>query len=628
MARDLQRRFGFWGVFCIASGAMISSGLFVLPGLVFIKAGAAIVLSYAFAGVLVIPALFSQAELATAMPRSGGSYFFIERSMGALPGMLAGLANWLSIALKSAFALIGIGAFARLVWPGSPDWAIKAVAIGCCVLFAGLNLLSVRGVGWFQGAMVAALLGILAVFVLAGMPAVRHAHFANFMDRGFLRIVSTAGMVFVSYGGLTKVASVAGEVRHPGRNVPLGMFAAVLVVTGLYVAAVFVVVGVLTPERLAGNLTPLSLAAEQFLGRGGLILLAVAAMLAFVTTGNSGILTASRSPMAMSHDGLLPAALQRVSRRFGTPWVSILLTAAFMIAVIAGLPIAELVKAASTMMLMLFVLVNLAVVIMRHSGIQNYRPLYRSPFYPWLQVAGIAVYLLLIADMGTVPLLVTGLFLLVGVAWYVFYVGTRIARESALVYLVKGIVSRDIYRSRLEEELKQIALERDEVVHDRFDQLISACEILDLPGSVTADELFARSAAALAPRLGMREADLLDALRQREAQSSTVIQPGLAIPHLIIDGTRRFDVLLVRCRDGAVFPGRAQPVHAAFILVGTRDERNYHLRALMAIAHIVQEDGFLDRWRAAPSVEHLRDIVLLSGRQRDPRGDATATGSA
>jgi len=614
----LKRRLGFWSVFCIASGAMISSGLFVLPGLAFRAAGPAVVLSYALAGLLVLPALLSQAELATAMPRAGGSYFFIERSLGALPGTLAGLANWLSIALKAAFALIGIGAFAELVFPGLPPWAFKGVAVACCTGFATLNLLSVKGVGRAQVAMVAGLLAVLGLFVVAGMGATRHAHFAGFADKGALPILATAGMVFVSFGGLTKVASVAEEVRHPGRNLPLGMFAAVGVVTLLYVAAVFVTVGTVEADRLSGSLTPLSLAAEAFLGRWGTGLLSLAAVLAFVTTANSGILSASRSPMAMSRDGLLPGALRSLWPRFGTPWLSILLTAGFIIAVIAALTVDLLVKAASAMMLMLFVLVNLAVIIMRRSRIQNYRPLYRAPFCPWLQIAGTAAYLFLIARMGLAPLLATGGFVVVGLIWYAAYVHPRIARESAFVYLVKRIVSRDVARSRLEEELKQIALERDEVTHDRFDRLVSTCPILDLQGSRTADDVFRAAAAALAPRLDMTEDDLFERFREREAQSSTVVQPGLAIPHVIVPGRSKFEILPIRCREGASFPGQGSEVHVVFILAGSVDERNYHLKALMAVAHVVGEQDFVRRWLAAGEAEHLRDLLLMSGRTREP----------
>lgn len=614
----LKRKFGFWGVFCIAAGAMISSGLFVLPGLAFAQAGPAVLLAYAFAGVLVIPAMVSKAELATAMPRSGGSYFFIERSMGALPGTLAGLATWFSIAFKAAFALIGIGAFAQLISPGVSPWVIKSIAIGCCLVFTALNVLSVKGVGWVQIVLVAVLLGIIGVFVGFGLPATKHMHFANFMDKGMGQVLATAGLVFVSFGGLTKVASIAGEVRRPGRNIPAGMFAAALVVTVVYVVAIFVVIGVVEKDALAGSLTPLALAAQQFLGRGGLVLLSVGAMLAFVTTANAGILSASRSPMAMSHDGLLPGALGRTNKRFGTPHVSILLTSALMITVIGLLDISNLIKVASTMKLMLFALVNLAVLIMRGSKIQNYRPLYKAPFYPYLQCAGIAAYVLLIFQMGTVPRLVTAVFALCGVLWYLCYVRTRIVRESAFVYMVKNIVSKDIYRSRLEEELKEIALERDEVSQDRFDRLISKCEILDIAGTITAHELFRRSARVLAPRLKIDEQQLCELFQQREAQSSTVIQPGLAIPHIIVDGKGLFEILPIRCVQGVRFPGHAEPVRTGFVLVGTRDERNYHLRALMAIAHIVGEHEFLERWLAAPKAEHLRDILLLSARKRDP----------
>ena len=613
----LMRKLGFWDVFCIAAGAMISSGLFVLPGIAFAKAGPAVILAYAIAAIMVIPAVMSKAELASAMPRSGGSYFFIERSLGALPGTLAGLANWLSISLKSAFALIGFGALAQLLLPEMHMWAIKAVAIGFCLIFTGLNIVSVKHTGRFQILMVAVLLAILAIFIVLGMPDVKHASLENFMGKGFGSVLATAGMVFISFGGLTKVASIAGEVRRPGRNLPAGMFAATLVVSLLYVATVFVTVGVLAPKALAGTLTPLSRAAGSFMGTGGIILLSVGALLAFATTASGGILTASRSPMAMSRDGLLPGFFRKLSPRFNTPYISILLTAGFMIAIIAVLTTENLIKVASTMMLMLFLMTNLAVLIMRGSKLQNYRPLYRSPAFPWVQIVGIAMYAFLIVDMGAVPLLTTGLFALGGVLWYAIYVRPRTTRESAFVYMVRNIVSKKMYRSTLEDELREIALERDEVIHDRFDRLVQECPILDLPSATSVDEMFRQTALVLAPRLHMDEKRLMELFHAREAESSTVIQVGLAIPHVVVEGKGLFDILLVRCRDGVDFPNQAEPVHAAFVLVGSEDERNYHLRALMAIAHIVQERDFVGRWLAAPRTEHLRDIILLSERTRD-----------
>ena len=632
---QLDRKLGFWSVFCIASGAMISSGLFVLPGLVYLEAGPAVVLSYALAGILVIPAMMSQAELCTAMPKSGGTYFFIERTMGALPGTFAGLANWFSIALKSAFALVGIGAFACLVWPGLSAWQTKSIAIGSCLVFTGLNILSVKGTGWTQILLVVILLGCLAVFVFSGLPALfepsgsGNRPFAGFMDKGFMHILGTVGMVFVSFGGLTKVASVAGEVRKPGRNIPAGMFTAAFVVTLVYIAAVLVTVGVLDGETLSGNLTPLSLAAGEFMGRPGVILLSFAAMLAFITTANGGILAASRNPMAMSRDGLLPGVMQRVSKRFGTPYVSVLLTSAFMITVIAILDVADLVKAASTMMLLLFLMVNLAVIIMRGSKIQNYRPLYRAPLYPWLQLAGMAVYLFLITDMiaemGWIPLLVLGGFMLAGASWYIVYVRVRITRVSALVQWVRNVVAKEIRHGDLDKELLDIAFERDDITRDRFDRIIADCPVLDIPEPITSSDMFRRAAKLLAPRLGMGEQDLFGLLDAREAESSTVIQPGFAIPHVIVKGSNLFDILVLRCKGGVSFPGHEVPVHAAFVSIGSQDERNFHLRALMAISHVVGAREFFKSWIIAPSAEHLRDIVLLSGRPRDRQDNAAGS---
>lgn len=613
----LQRKLGFWDVYCLAAGAMISSGLFVLPGLAFASARPAVILSYALAGFLMIPAMLSQAELTTAMPRSGGSYFFIERSMGILPGLLAGLANWFSIALKSAFALIGIGAFAQLFWPGMTQNQIKLVAIVGCVGFTVLNLLSVKGTGRLQVALVAGLLAILLGFVVLGLQRVEPGHYDNFMPAAGLRpVFATAGLVFISYGGLTKVANVAEEIRDPGRNVPRGMFMASVSVSLLYVAAVLVTVGVVDGDELAGTFIPLSLAAGEILGRPGFVALSIAAAMAFITTANGGILAASRTPLAMSRDGMLPGGFQRISRRFGTPVVGILITSGFMIAALALLEIEQLVKMASTMMLLLLGMVNAAVLIMRASGVQNYRPQFRSPWYPWLQIAGMFCYGLLIIEMGRGPLTMTAVFFLLGALWYFLYVRRRVDRESALVYMVKSIVSKEIARSRLEDELRQLAFERDEVVHDRFDHLLHDCAILDIGGAIPAEEVFRKAADLLADRLDVNADLIYQRLRERETQSSTVIMPTVAIPHIIVPGEEMFDLVVVRSKGGIQFPGKDQPVKAAFILAGSEDERNYHLQALMAIAHIVQEHEFLRRWLDAGADQDLRDITLLSKRKR------------
>lgn len=616
----LKRDLGLLGVFCIASGAMISSGLFVLPGIAFKAAGPGIILSYALAGLLVVPSMLAKAELATAMPKAGGSYFFIERSMGPLAGTFAGLANWLSITLKSTFALVGIGALATLVLPGGGEWTIKVVAIAACLGFTVINLVSVKGTGRLQILLVLGLLALIAVYVGAGTTTVHASRYTPFMPDGTLPVVAVAGMVFVSFGGLTKVASVSEEVARPSVTLPLGMFLAFGVVMVLYVLVVFVTVGSVEADELSGSYVPLVLGARATLGRLGVILVSIASLFAFATTANAGILSASRSPMAMSRDGLLPALLARTTRRWNTPHVAIGLTSGLIVLVIVFLSIEDLVKTASTMMIVLFAFVNLAVIVMRKSGFQSYRPAFRAPLCPWLQIAAVVIYAVLIADMGVVPLAVTGGFALLTAVWYLAYVHRRIHRESALVFVVKNITSKDLGRTHLEEELRQISLERDHGTLDRFDRLIKACPILDIEEPVSAKELFRRVAAVLAPRVKAGEQALYELLLARERQSTTIVQPGLSIPHIIVEGTGVFEIVLARAKAGVEFSELHPPVKTAFVLAGSLDERNYHLRALMTIAHLVQEPGFEQRWMDARNAEALRDVVLLSSRKREASG--------
>jgi len=615
----MSRHYSLLDVFSIATGAMISAGLFVLPAIAFSKVGAALIVAYAIAAVLVVPAMLAIAELATAMPKNGGIYFFVERSIGPLAGTVAGLANWFAHSLKATFALIGVGGLVTLVVPGLGDFGVRAVAIACCAIITVLNLRSAAHAGRFQNVAILCIVGVLVVFVIVGVSAIDVTRYEPFMPFGPLSLLYCVGLVFVSFGGLGKVADVAGEVRAPSKNIPRGLFLAFGVVTVLYVSVTFITIGTVETTVLANSLAPLSKSALTTMGLPGKVLLSLCALLAFISAANAGILAASRTPMAMSRDGLLPEVFSRAHKRFGTPYVSILCTAALMVVVLLLLSIYDLIKMASTMLIILFILVNLAVIIMRKSGIQNYRPKFRMPWCPWLQVAAIVVYSVLIATMGTKALVLTQTFVLLAGVWYIGYVESRIDRESAFVYLVKRVADEHLApRAALEDELRHIALERDGVALDRFDHLVSEAEIFDIKESISYTELFRKIAAFLAPKVGIDEGTLLERFLQRERESSTIVHPGLAIPHVVIDqGENLFEIILVRCLPGIRFDEIHIPVTTCFVLVGSPDQRNYHLKALMNVAHIVQESEFKERWESAPDIEHLRDLVLLSGRKRE-----------
>ncbi|MBW8002073.1 MAG: amino acid permease [Planctomycetes bacterium] len=620
----LQRQLGFLGVFSVGVGAMISSGLFILPALAYSKAGSGIIVSYLLASILILPSVLSKAELTTAMPKAGGTYFFIERSLGSTWGLFSGFAGWFSLALKSAFAVVGMAIIVSVLLKSISgielyEHHLKIIAIVCCLGFTLLNIISVKQTGRLQIFLVGILLAILVVFSGLGIGSVESFRYEGLLSNGWGVIFATSGLVFISFGGLTKIASIAEEVKNPSRNLPLGMILAWLVVTLLYISVVTITVGVLSSDELSASYMPISLAASKFMGSWGFWILSIAAIAAFLTTANGGILTASRSPMAMSRDRLLPSVFARVNKKFGTPHISVLITGVFMVGAIVFLDLETLVKTASTIMIILFMLANASVIIMRESRIQSYRPKFKSPLYPYMHIFAIVAYALLIIDMGKVPLLITAGFFVFSIAWFFIYVYNRGDRASAIMHIVERVTAKELQTVTLENELRDILIERDEIIEDRFDKLIKNCEILDIKGSKTAEEVFRQASVILEKRLDTSEYVLFEKFIHREGEGGTVVQPGFAIPHIIVEGTNKFDILLVRAVDGIKFPHTKEPVKIMFALAGSQDERNYHLRALMAIAQISQEKNFEHRWMTARDSESIRNLILLSTRPRDTK---------
>ena len=608
---DLKKSFGLIHVFAIASGAMISSGLFILPGHAYALAGPSVVLSYFLGGLVALAGALSIAELTTAMPRAGGDYFFITRGIGSGVGTVAGLLSWFSLSLKSAFAIVGMATFAALIVH------LNGLVAGLtlCAVFVALNIFGAREAARVQVVLVVGLLALMAVYIVAGITRVEMRHFHPFAPNGLPAVFSTAGFVFVSFGGLLNVASIAEETRNPGRTIPRGLILSLVVVTILYTLMVFVTTGVLPSEDLDHSLTPISTGARATMGQAGYVALSIGAMLAFITTANAGILSASRYLFALSRDRLLPDALTRTTSRFHTPFVAILITGA-VIAVALLLPINLVAKAASTVLIVTNILACLCVIVLRESHLQNYRPAFRSPLYPWVQIIGVLALGFVLLEMGEDAYLISGGLALLGVAIYWSYGRRRAQHESALLHLIERVTAKELVTGQLEDELKGIIRQRDEITPDRFDNLIEAAVVLDIDGPLTAGAFFERVAGELAGRLDMNAADLARRLNQREAEGSTVLAPGLAVPHMIVPGQGRFDILLARAPGGITFAESDTPVYTAFVLVGSADERNFHLQALAAIAQIVQEPLFERRWMQARNTQALRDLLLLAARHR------------
>ncbi len=150
---------------------------------------------------------------------------------------------------------------------------------------------------------------------------------------------------------------------------------------------------------------------------------------------------------------------------------------------------------------------------------------------------------------------------------------------------------------------------------DRFDELVRTCPVLDIEGALDREQFFGQASDAMANILSESAQELRDALHEREASSSTMLTPGLAVPHIILRGTGRFGLLVARCRGG-VGMATNETAHALFVMAATPDERNFHLKALSAVAQIWQSSDFEARWLEAKSQDDLRELLLNAPRQR------------
>jgi Kef-type K+ transport system membrane component KefB/mannitol/fructose-specific phosphotransferase system IIA component (Ntr-type) len=151
---------------------------------------------------------------------------------------------------------------------------------------------------------------------------------------------------------------------------------------------------------------------------------------------------------------------------------------------------------------------------------------------------------------------------------------------------------------------------------DHFDEFVEFCPVLDINRAMERDEFFEVASSELAKVLSNPAEEISAALHERESQGSTILTPGLAMPHAILSGKGRFGLVVVRCLEGVNLDPESDRVYALFVLAGSQDQRNFHLKALSAIAQIWQSPDFESRWRTVLAADDLRRLVVGAPRQR------------
>lgn len=628
MARKnkLKKELGLFDVFTISTGAMFSSGFFLLPGLASQYTGPSVFVAYLISGLFIMPALFSIAEISTALPRSGGAYFFLDRSLGPMMGTIGGLGTYFALMFKTAFAIIGIGAYASIFW----EVPVKTIAVMATVFFMVLNLLGAKKSSGLQNFFVTFLLVVLGAFIFDGLYNIfftgvierpeANENFRPFFTQGFEGIIVTAGFVFVSYLGLTQIASVAEEIKDPERNIPLGMLLS-LGVTGLvYFLGVFVMVAIIEPSEFVDDLAPAATAVSKLFtwlpGSWGAYLMTGAAMAAFASTGNAGMLSASRYPFAMGRDKLFPPGFSRIGKT-GTPVQAIILTAGFILLFILILSEEGIAKLASTFQLLIFMLINFSVIVFRNSKIESYDPGYLSPLYPYMQVAGILFSLVLIAYMGWLAILFTGVIVMMGILWYKYYARVRVKREGAIFHWFALLGKYQ--HSELENEFMTIIKEKGLRQGDPFDETIIRARISHVE-KMDFGKVVRFVSDYFSTEMHVRRETLIN-----EFLTTSAIEPALVIPEVSVlfaknDGIDHPSLHIVisnqAINNPAVKDGMEEDdnVRIYFFLVNPANEPKQQLRMLSRLIDIVERENFAEEILQLKNDREIKEYLLHNER--------------
>jgi amino acid transporter/mannitol/fructose-specific phosphotransferase system IIA component (Ntr-type) len=527
------------------------------------------------------------------------------------------LGTWLALTLKTAFALIGMGAYVGLFFPQVP---ILPLAAGFTIVFGAINFFGVKKTGVFQAFLVIGLLLIVFWFTGNGLFQLKTEHFAGLFDKGFGAVYGTAGLVYISYVGLTNIASISEEVKNPEKNLPLGMILALLTAILIYGLGTSVMVGVLSPEDFHHDLTPVASTAELLFGHWGAVLMTIAAVLAFFSVANAAILSASRYPLAMSRDHLIPRIFCALNK-YKTPKNAIYFTVAAILFWLVVFDPTKIAKLASAFQLLLFALSCLAVIIMRESRIESYDPGYRSPFYPWMHILGFIAPLVLIVEMGLLPSLFTLALIAMGTGWYFYYARDKVIRDGAIYHM---FAHWGEYRFEgLDRELRSILKEKGLREQDPFDAVVANASIIDIGNKVTFGEVVGRAAARLDKKFPGKGELLVVSFMEGTRVGATPVSHSIALPHVRLPDIDHPEMVMVRCHQGVPieiddeFLGEhssPNPIHAFFFLVSPEADPGQHLRILAQIAGHADDEKFMKRWLSARNEQEMKEILLRDDR--------------
>ena len=410
----LKRDLGLLRATMLGVGGAISAGGFVTIGYAAGLAGYAIVSVVFVSGFISLLTMFSYAELGTAIPLAGGEYTFAKVAYGGFVSFLTGWFEWLSNMFYTALSAMG---FAYAISYLFPQINIPLMAVIVVIIFALVNLKGVKETGTAGAIITIVVLVILAVFVVGGWSFIQGAQVTHPpFPVGLIGIFTAAAFLFDLYLGAEAVAASQGEIKNPGRNIPIAIVASGIILIALYTSIIAIAVGIVSPAVLMEQTSPIAFVAEQAMGPVGGVLVTIGLAIAGLAATNESIMAQSRVLYAMGRDGYLPKGLCKIHKRTCTPYVAVIVCAVFTVLFTATGLVNFVVYAVNLGFIIGFSLVNLSLIRLRKTAPHLKRP-FKVPLYPLTPIAGIATcaflvffiepsVLILGLELGVVALLV------------------------------------------------------------------------------------------------------------------------------------------------------------------------------------------------------------------------------
>lgn len=454
----LRRRLGPLDLMGFGIGIVIGTGIFTLTGIEAKNhAGPGVVISFAIAGVVSLLAALCYAELASAVPTAGSAYTYAYATIGEVFAWIIGWDLILEFALGASVVARGWSGYLQELFdlPTSLFGEEAPVNVGAMAIVLLLGLVAVVGIR--ESARVTNLLVVvkvaICVFVIAlGAFFVKAANLSPFVPParpveqgtsglkqpisqalfgieptafGFAGVLTAAAVVFFAYTGFEAVANLGEETRRPSRDLPLGLLGTLGICTVLYVGVSLVITG-MVPYGELNEGAPIASAFESVGQSWAADLISVAAVAGLTSVILVDIVAMGRIGFSMGRDGLLPPAVAKVHPRWGTPY-RITIATVLLVTVLAGLvPLTALADLVSIGTLFAFVVVSLAVPILRRTRPRLRRP-FRAPFSPVLPVVSALACLYLMTNLSIETWLRFAAWMVLGLLLYLFY-GRRNAR--------------------------------------------------------------------------------------------------------------------------------------------------------------------------------------------------------